>query len=69
MSHLSLLLYVGQCHYCTVLGFGMKYVLTCCAAAPCGIAILSETELGEDVGVEVGVEGGEEGSCRCCTSV
>ena len=62
---MSLLFHVTRELAETVLGFGMKYVLTCCAAAPCGIAILSETELGEDVGVE----GGEEGSCRCCTSV
>lgn len=47
----------------TVPGFGIKYVLTCCAAAPCGIVILlAETELGEDVEVE----GGEEGICCCC---
>jgi hypothetical protein len=45
-----------------VLGFGKKYVLTCCADAPCGIVILAETGLGEDVEVE----GADEGTCCCC---
>lgn len=55
---MSLLLQVTLELAVTVLG------LTCCAAAPCGIVIIVETEILEG-GVEVD-ERDEDGSCCCC---